>query len=382
MVAHFQFECTKTLARDPTDPTRLAVPRDFGIFPRSLGQLIAASGVESFRLTLARGLWDPRWGEATLADGTSLSAPQGAELVAEFRGPVPEERVEQGWKTLTSRLAGLSCASLSFLAKPTTVARPQLGGVSAEPVAHAAGARSRASAGHTRYGSIGRETVCTENLTPWLKHLPCAGSAGLAARIRPLRVFGAQHHSLGLEVVSRDWGPGGERTNVTVKQSLMAVLDGMGEDGLVSLLDSGPTPVCSAMSDPTGSGGASGGSARWRLDFPRGVSPSSHPLPARWGLDREAFASLGHGSRASIRVEQAGKGSTLGLEAAAGTLLAGPGGEREDGHHGRVMPGAPVEITRYLLDHDGLRGRLVSRIVNRDPSHRAYRVLLYEAVPW
>ncbi|VDL69108.1 unnamed protein product [Nippostrongylus brasiliensis] len=26
---------------------------------------------------------------------------------------------------------------------------------------------------HLRYGTMGKETVCTENLTPWKKFLPC-----------------------------------------------------------------------------------------------------------------------------------------------------------------------------------------------------------------
>ena len=182
MLAHYRFECSKTVMRSKSDPVQLEMPTDFAVFPRSLGQVIAATGVKSFRFTLARGLWDPRWGEAVLSDGTSLTAPQGAELVADFRGPVSEAKVGEGWKMLTSRLAGLSCASLNFLADNTSMGKPQLGGVHISPSAFAKGAGTRAHAGHTRYGSIGRETVCTENLTPWLKHLPCGASAGLGAK--------------------------------------------------------------------------------------------------------------------------------------------------------------------------------------------------------
>lgn len=356
MLAHFRFECSKTLARDPADPTLLTMPRDFEMFPRSLGQVIVATGVASFRLSLARGLWDPRWGEATLADGASLNAPQGAELVAEFRGPVGEERVEQGWKTLTSRLAGLSCASLNFLATATAVARPQLGGVGPDPSALAEGKPTRAPQGHTRYGAIGRETVCTENLTPWIKHLPCGGSAGLAARIAPTRLFASQHHVLGLEVASRDTEGGG--VNVTVTQTLSAVLDKMGSDGIDSLLQTSPSSTCSAMAGPTS----------WHLDLPREMPPQSLPS-ALWGLPHGAFTKLSHGWRASIPIRQAGTGSTADLQ--------------EHHYETAVDPiqGAPIEVTKYLLDADGLRGQLVTRIVNRDPT-RGFRILTYEAVPW
>ena len=68
-------------------------------------QLVAATGTESFRLSMARSMWDPRyselsasslnertmlqtrWGEPVLSDGTSIAAPNGAELVATFRQP-------------------------------------------------------------------------------------------------------------------------------------------------------------------------------------------------------------------------------------------------------------------------------------------------------
>ncbi len=52
------------------------------------------------------------------------------------------------------------------------------GGRSGEAAA-AAGAGGGGPAWHV--GSLPREAVCTENLTPWLKLLPCTGKAGLAA---------------------------------------------------------------------------------------------------------------------------------------------------------------------------------------------------------
>ncbi|KAL3517813.1 hypothetical protein ACH5RR_020402 [Cinchona calisaya] len=39
----------------------------------------------------------------------------------------------------------------------------------------------RSSGGHLKYGTLPREAVCTESLTPWLKLLPCRDKAGLSA---------------------------------------------------------------------------------------------------------------------------------------------------------------------------------------------------------
>ena len=45
-----------------------------------------------------------------------------------------------------------------------------------------------------------RETICTENLTPWLKLLPCRSHSGLAALLNPYRVFDSRSYSLGLDL--------------------------------------------------------------------------------------------------------------------------------------------------------------------------------------
>ena len=46
------------------------------------------------------------------------------------------------------------------------------------------------------YGVLPREAVCTENLTPWLGLLPCAGSSGLALLMDRQVLYGAPYHSM------------------------------------------------------------------------------------------------------------------------------------------------------------------------------------------
>lgn len=46
------------------------------------------------------------------------------------------------------------------------------------------------------YGALPREAVCTENLTPWLGLLPCAGSSGLAVLMDRQVLYGAPYLSM------------------------------------------------------------------------------------------------------------------------------------------------------------------------------------------
>ena len=51
------------------------------------------------------------------------------------------------------------------------------------------------------YGALPREAVCTENLTPWLGLLPCAGSSGLALLMDRQVLYGAPYHSMRVQLV-------------------------------------------------------------------------------------------------------------------------------------------------------------------------------------
>ncbi|VDN24478.1 unnamed protein product [Cylicostephanus goldi] len=52
---------------------------------------------------------------------------------------------------------------------------------------------------HLRYGAIGRETVCTENLTPWKKLLPCKQN-GLVTLFNPIKLYENVYHSIGFQL--------------------------------------------------------------------------------------------------------------------------------------------------------------------------------------
>lgn len=124
---------------------------------------------------------------------------------------IPSPRVDERWSGLRNALSGIFCASLGSLdSRRTTspaVAFPLLG--STPPLAQH----------ELRHASLPSENVCTENLTPFLKLLPCKGHAGLATLLNPKKVFDADWHGVGVHVI---WKEG---TGVELKLTLQAVFN-------------------------------------------------------------------------------------------------------------------------------------------------------------
>jgi len=75
--------------------------------------------------------------------------------------------VDNKWTGLTQALSGQFCASLNFIDTKTSVS-PKYS-FRREGVANPKSMDSSL----LRYSALGREIVCTENLTPWKKLLPC-----------------------------------------------------------------------------------------------------------------------------------------------------------------------------------------------------------------
>lgn len=75
--------------------------------------------------------------------------------------------VDENWSGLTQALSGQFCASLNFIDSKTTTS-PKLS-FTREGVTSTAGTNSSL----LRHAALPRELVCTENLTPWKKLLPC-----------------------------------------------------------------------------------------------------------------------------------------------------------------------------------------------------------------
>lgn len=88
------------------------------------------------------------------------------------------------------------------------------------------GNRQRSASGEGLYllhGTLPREVVCTENLTPFLKLLPCKGKAGIASLLDGHKLFDASWQTMAIDV--RQICPPGQPCSIEMEQSIDMVLD-------------------------------------------------------------------------------------------------------------------------------------------------------------
>ena len=74
------------------------------------------------------------------------------------------------------------------------------------------------------HGTLPREVVCTENLTPFLKLLPCKGKAGIASLLDGHKLFDASWQSMAIDVRSVCPVDGSE-CSIEMEQTVDMVLD-------------------------------------------------------------------------------------------------------------------------------------------------------------
>lgn len=188
--SHFEFTTTWTT---PEITRSIDQYRDFefshyDLFPRAFGEIVERYHVRELHLSLTQGLWRHRkWGYPI------VDAPPGAQLWVWFNPT--SENLDQTWRDLVNALSGLVCASLNFIDSTNTVSpelsyRPQ--GLAEEWYA--------GNSSYMRYAALPRENVCTENLTPWKKLLPCDTQSGLSMLLHPVPLYTAHYHALSLHL--------------------------------------------------------------------------------------------------------------------------------------------------------------------------------------
>ncbi|CAG9853916.1 unnamed protein product [Phyllotreta striolata] len=203
--AHFQFSTKWDI--DPEKETF----RHSSLFPRPIGELIQRFDIQELHVTLTGGLWRyEKWGYPV------VDAATGAEVLAWFK---PGSDVDTNWKLLANSLSGLFCASLNFIddlntIKPEFSFRPR-GVVDSKFI----------NSSHVRYANLPHEIVCTENLTPWKKLLPCDSKTGLASLLNSGHIHNTRYHSVGLHLrpVCRDKSC--ESLSLELQQTVSLVYD-------------------------------------------------------------------------------------------------------------------------------------------------------------
>ncbi|XP_055632148.1 GPI transamidase component PIG-T [Toxorhynchites rutilus septentrionalis] len=158
------------------------------LVPRSLAELFYHYQISELHLSFTNGIWRyENWGFPVVDAGP------GAEVWAWFEPPADDNEVDNKWKLLCGTLSGLFCASLSFVDKTNTF-RPEY---SLRSLTHKF---SDQPPSKVRYAALPREIVCTENLTPWKKLLPCKLREGFVSLLTPDHVYSGNYHSLAVHV--------------------------------------------------------------------------------------------------------------------------------------------------------------------------------------
>ncbi|KFK38168.1 hypothetical protein AALP_AA3G077800 [Arabis alpina] len=178
------------------------------LFPKAISQLVQKFRVKEMELSFTQGRWNhEHWGGFDPLSSMNAK-PVGVELWAVF--DVPQSEVDTSWKNLTHALSGLFCASINFLESSASYAAPTWGfGVNSDKL---------------RYGSLPREAVCTENLTPWLKLLPCRDKDGISALMNRPSVYRGFYHSQRLHLSTVESGEEGLGSGIKLEQTLTVVL--------------------------------------------------------------------------------------------------------------------------------------------------------------
>lgn len=239
LLAHYQF--------DSSDSKDASHADHFVAFPKSLGQILNKFDVQELHLSFTQGRWNhAKWGyplpikidRKNPAELLPVPGPAGAEMWSWIKGANSSE-VDEKWQKLQQGLAGIYCASLHQIGtlhtSNPTLSFPQKG--------------QQASEHELRYGTLPRENVCTENLTPWLKLLPCRNKAGLGSIIHAHSTFDVEFHTLAVSFKRIMVADGTEMWHL--RQSLDLVLNPRVLDrkslphwSLHSLFGKGPASAC------------------------------------------------------------------------------------------------------------------------------------------
>nr|CCA26283.1 GPI transamidase component putative [Albugo laibachii Nc14] len=165
-------------------------------YPTIIQQILRKYELLSFRLSFSIGQYSQvEFGAETstacrmMFNGSEcfipeqLHAPFGATLEVEFYndGHQSDSMLEKRWKGLTAELGGLFSASLNQMNEMAVAIIDTRFDMDNQTNADSGIIKLKAS--------LPREEICTENLTPWIKLLPCRSNSGLGSLIDPIQIF-------------------------------------------------------------------------------------------------------------------------------------------------------------------------------------------------
>ncbi|KAH8552155.1 GPI transamidase component PIG-T [Umbelopsis sp. PMI_123] len=220
LLAHFQFTALVDAGALDEKKGRYA---HYGLFPKSIGQIIDHHRVQELHLTFTQGRWQYEdWGYPA-----AQSAGTGVELWAWMKA---DDSIENNWRALTNTLSGLFCASLNFI-DDTLTSQPELS-FRPEGAKNSYNHNEKMREGvEIRYGILPHENVCTENLTPWIKLLPCKSKAGIATLLNAHKLYDTNYHSMAIHIRPVCQAENCTSQRLELVQTVTSVLDPVRETG-------------------------------------------------------------------------------------------------------------------------------------------------------
>ncbi|XP_029362709.1 GPI transamidase component PIG-T isoform X2 [Echeneis naucrates] len=332
-----------------TDFTRENKVSHYRLFPKSLGQVISKFSVRELHISFTQGYWRTmQWGQPY------LPSPPGAELWVWFQDSLTD--VDGTWKELTNVLSGIFCASLNFIDSTNTV-QPS---ASFKPL----GIGNVTDHRFLRYATLPREIVCTENLTPWKKLLPCGSKAGLAVLLKSEKLFHSSFHSQAVHIRPVCKDDQCKTTSWELRQTLNVVFDlhnsgqGKNEWSLFKMFSRTLTEACPVAS-----------SSKIYIDITDN-SQQFELSPATPLLSQAVVL----GDRRTFSVYDLTQQITFGTMRSLNLLIRGKSSQGD-------MLRPLLHAERYVAGYGLQTGEIHTLMYNNHP-YRSFPVLLLDSVPW
>jgi phosphatidylinositol glycan class T len=199
-----------------------------------------------------------------------------------------------------------------------------------------------------RYSSLPREIVCTENLTPWLKLLPCTHKAGLAQLLHSHRLLDGDYQSMSIDWIPKCADSSCSKVTYELVQRFSVVLDPIRSSQTANWSMSSMFSSYFEKSCPLASG------TTVQLQLPQGGYELKHPAATH--TEQSAFYDL----------------------AASTSIDIGVTWPQFDLNY-RNPQRADVTVHRFLAGSGQERGSLVVEINNRG---RERNISYVESIPW
>ncbi|PVZ99369.1 hypothetical protein BB558_004606 [Smittium angustum] len=228
IMAHFEFTMTKTIKTGSNGSNR-----NYRTFPRQIGEMTQQYGIQEFHLTFSQGKWNSeKWGYPP-----TNTAGIGAEIRSIINGNL--ELRKKNWQGLINTLSGIFCASLNQadINNVIEISKRNTSLNKSNLLQNDTVNSENTTESKEFYGYLPRENVCTENLTPFIKQLPCQSRGGLSSLLNPHRLLDSYYYSISISFTSECLNESCDTKKWIYKQSVTSVIKNTSSNTNININD-------------------------------------------------------------------------------------------------------------------------------------------------